>query len=201
METGDRRTYPRGMEYGHTEDYGVLTVREYALLPDEAYGDLVRGRLVREPLPKPWHGMIEVALARALHEWVQPRALGIVLTECGFLLRDEPPTVRGPDVAFVAAGRLPRGGMANEYWPGAPDLAVEVLSRSTRAITADKVEDYLATGSRLVWVVDPQARTLIVHEPDRPTRTLRGTALLYGEPVLPGFLLPVDQLFADLPSV
>jgi Uma2 family endonuclease len=199
MERNDARFYPRTMQYDESRDYGTLTVREYALLPQEAYGDLVAGRLVREPQPRTWHSIIESTITRELDAWVRPRALGLVLPECGFLLREEPPTVRGPDVAFVAAARIPAGGPPNEFWPGAPDLAVEVLSTTTRGLTWEKVADYLETGSRIVWVVDPLHRAVVVHEPDRPERTFAHEDLLDAEPLLPGFRLPVSRLFIDLP--
>ena len=187
------------MRYDESQDYGTLTVREYALLPPEAYGDLVAGRLVREPRPRTWHSIIEMAVAYELDAWVRPRGLGLILPESGFLLRVDPPTVRGPDVAFVAAERIPAGGPPNEFWPGAPDLAVEVLSPTTRVLTGQKVADYLETGSRIVWVVDPLHRAVVVHEPDRLERTLAHGEILDAEPLLPGFRLPVSRLFIDLP--
>lgn len=188
------------MRYEEPGEYGVLTVREYGALPDEAWGDLVDGRLVREPRPNMWHSIIETTLVRELEAWIRPRRLGFVFVEGGFLLREEPPTVRGPDVAFVSSARVPLEGLPAGFWPGAPDLAIEILSPSNRALTGDKVADYLATGSRLVWVVDPLRRAVVVQETDRPNRTLAGDDLLAGEPVLPGFRLPVSRLFEDLPA-
>jgi Uma2 family endonuclease len=100
-----------------------------------------------------------------------------------------------PDVSFIARERLP-----DELWIGiipiAPDLAAEVASPSNRqADILDKVGLYLKAGTRLVWLVRPEARTVTVFRPDRPERILRIGEELDGEDVLPGFRLPLERLF------
>lgn len=85
------------------------------------------------------------------------------------------------------------------FIPGAPDLAVEVRSRdNTLADLAVKATEYVASGARLVWIVDPRARRVEVLRPGRPAETRSECDLLEGEPVLPGFSLPVSRLFAEL---
>src|SRR5687767_13496998 len=90
---------------------GPTTIAHLKQLPDDGYRyDLVRGWLVREPPPGGEHGEIAAELIRALGNHVKAHRVGRVFTcDTGFVLAEDPPTVRGPDVAFVAAGRLPPG--------------------------------------------------------------------------------------------
>src|SRR5688572_14405192 len=85
-----------------------MTIEEYSQLPvDDRYRDeLVRGYIVREPRPNTEHGWLAARLAHALIEIVEQHRAGIVVCESGFILEHEPPTVRGPDVAFISASRL-----------------------------------------------------------------------------------------------
>lgn len=110
--------------------------------------------------------------------------------------------VRLPDVAYVSRDRLPGGLVPRERVPTlAPDLAVEVLSGSNTADEIDqKLREYFQSGTRLAWVVDPRTRTTAVyHRPGDPTRVLDPTDRFDGEHVLPGFTLPVEELFRNVP--
>jgi Uma2 family endonuclease len=142
------------------------------------------------------HGRIAIEVGYRLAAFVKSKGLGTVFAaETGFLLSRDPDTVRAPDVAFVRKGRVatpPRG-----YYPGAPDLAVEVVSPDDRSGEVEgKVEDWLGAGTRAVWVVDPASRTVAVHEPGKPARVIRETGILRGGKVLRGFDLPVRDIFA-----
>jgi Uma2 family endonuclease len=107
--------------------------------------------------------------------------------------------VRAPDVAFVRADRMPTGRALRAFLPLAPDLAVEVLSASDTATElAEKLDDYLAAGTPLVWLVDPARRTVQVHTRDAPVRRLAAPDVLDGAPVLPGFRCAVAELFEGL---
>jgi Uma2 family endonuclease len=134
-------------------------------------------------------------LGYRLGEYVEPRKLGTILAaETGFLLSRDPDTVRAPDVAFVRAEREP--GPIRGYFPGAPDLAVEVLSPEDRpGPVAEKVAEWLAAGALEVWVVDPRERTVTVHEPHRESRVVDESERLRGGEVLPGFELEVREIF------
>jgi Uma2 family endonuclease len=115
-----------------------------------------------------------------------------VLVEAGFVLRRNPDTVRGPDVSFVSHARIPRGRLPVAFIPGAPDLAVEILSPDDRpAEVADRVADYLEAGTKLVWVCDPARRAVTVHRPGLPPETVSSDGWLDGGEVLPGFLCAV----------
>jgi Uma2 family endonuclease len=135
-----------------------------------------------------------------LNEHVKRLGLGTVLVEAGYVLRRMPDTVRGPDISFVSNSRVPRDQIPETFIPGAPDLAVEIISpRSRWSEVEERVADYLAGGARLVWLVDPRERRVIVRYPDRPPAVLMGSGTLEGEDVLPGFTLPMAELFAPLP--
>jgi Uma2 family endonuclease len=119
-----------------------------------------------------------------------------VLVESGYVLGRGPDTVRGPDVSFVSATRLPPDQIPEQFIPGAPDLAVEILSPSSRwSEVEEEVADYLAGGTRLVWVVEARERRVMVRYPDRPPRTLTAGDVLDGEDVVPGFALALADLF------
>lgn len=96
----------------------------------------------------------------------------------------------------MAEARIPKTGIPAAYWPFAPDLAVEVVSPSDRASDVEaKVGDYLAAGTRLIWIVDPAARVVRVHRSLRDVQVLAEDAELTGGDVLPRFRCPVQRLF------
>ena len=217
---------PRGRPSGRP-----MGVEEFARLPEEGgRTELVRGRVVREPPAGFEHDVVAAALESLLETYVRRRRLGVVAGRTAFVLSRDPPTVRRPDVAFVAAERLDRRALRGRFWPGAPDLAAEVLAPEGEPSAVDeRVRDYLAAGVRLVWVVDPRAWTVTVYRPGRPPRVVRtarparpGAAArpgappappaaaaprprrpagdeLVGEDVVPGFRVPVADLFEGRP--
>jgi Uma2 family endonuclease len=108
-------------------------------------------------------------------------------------------TIRSPDAAFVRAERIPAAGIPFGWFPFAPDLAVEVLSASdTASVLHEKLDDYLAAGTTVIWVIDPARRTVEVHAADAPVRRLREGDTLDGTPVLPDFRCAVAELFEGL---
>ncbi len=150
--------------------------------------ELVRGQLVvREP-PGTWHGVIAANLAYYVSDFVRRQGLGIVAgQDTGFKIASEPDTVRAPDVAFVGHERaeLIR---ARGYAATAPDLLAEILSPDDRpAEILAKVADWLAAGTKIVWVVDPERREARVYRQDGSLSVLHEGDSLDGEDVLPGF--------------
>jgi Uma2 family endonuclease len=143
---------------------------------------------IREPALVP--GLTEIVFDVA-------RRLGRVFTgEPGFRLTTDPDTVRAPDVAFVRQERVPAMGLPKGYWPGAPDLAVEVISPTDLYTEVDeKVATWLEHGTRLVFVVNPRRRTVAVHRPGRLVRMLGEGDVLNGEDIVPGWALAVGDLF------
>lgn len=179
------------------------TTRLYTAEDLEAMGSdapfiLIDGRLVREERASGRRAsQIAGLILTELNNFVRPRGLGEVYGADGaFILRRDPDTVLVPDAAFVRADRLPAGDDRG-FVPVAPDLAIEVLSPSNRQRQiVRKVALYLATGSQLVWVIDPDAETVTVHERDAQPRTLGEADTLDGGRVLSGFMLPLARLFA-----
>jgi Uma2 family endonuclease len=116
--------------------------------------------------------------------------------ETGFRLTRDPDTVRAPDIAFIATRKLP-SSMPNEaFWPGAPDLAVEVLSPDDRTGEVnEKVEAWLAAGTSAVWIVDPKLRKVMTYQPAAAAKIYSIGETLIGDPVVPGFSCPVDRIF------
>ena len=176
-----------------------MTLEEYADLdePDERYvSELVRGVLVREPRPKDPHGHVQILVAYALQSWA--RTVGARVTaESGYILSQDPATLRGPDVAVVLHPR-PTHGESLGWVAGAPDVAVEVVSPSdTSSAMQEKTLEYLNAGAKQVWLVDPRARTVTVYRADGSARIHREHETLEGEDVLVGFAVPVSELFED----
>lgn len=176
---------------------GLLTLHDYALTADtdDLPTELVRGVLVREPRPGALHGRIQVRLAYHLERWAMEHPGVQVTTESGYILSDEPATVRGPDLAVNVRTSDPTN-QPGGWIRGAPDVAVEVLSPSdTSSAVQSKTLDYLEAGSAAVWIVDPGAATVTVFRPDGTATLLRKGEVLSGESVLPGFELELDELF------
>jgi Uma2 family endonuclease len=176
----------------------LVTADELAHLPDDDFRyELVEGRVVRMSPPGIRHGAIAVAICRVLDQHVTTHKLGIVVAESGFKLADKPDTVRGPDVAFVRRERIPNTGLPSGFWDGPPDLAVEILSPDDRqSDVRQKVEEYMGHGVSLVWVVDPERRTVTVHSSvTSPPRTVTEHQIIDGADVLQGFSCKVALIF------
>jgi Uma2 family endonuclease len=144
-----------------------------------------------------YESYLAVLISSALTQFAQRHDLGIVLGPDG-MVRLAPQLVRIPDVSFICWDRLPgRRVPRTAMFDLAPDLAVEVLSSgNTRQEMDRKLRDYFDAGVRLVWYVQPADQTATVYDrPDRAT-LLRGGDLLDGRDVLPGFSLPLAELFA-----
>jgi Uma2 family endonuclease len=177
----------------------TLTLSEYAALDDPEYEfvtELVRGVVVREPRPRNLHGEVQVEIAFHLRAWARSRG-AVVTAESGYILEEEPATVRGPDVALTLERRTTEG-VPGGWVRGAPDLAVEVLSPSDSASAIQqKILEYFHAGARLVWIVDPQVRAVIVHRPDGSAAVLRDGESLEGGDVLEGFAVAVSELLGS----
>jgi Uma2 family endonuclease len=179
-----------------TTAQSITTAEQLLAAGDIGRCELVRGELIMMS-PAGWeHGNITYELSRLLGNHIKARGLGKVCTaETGFILARHPDTVRAPDIAFVRTERLPRERRRG-FYDGPPDLAVEVVSPDDRASEIQaKVQEWFVGGCHLVWVVDPQTRTITVYQPDRSVQVLRETDELTGGDVVPGFTLAVRQVF------
>ena len=174
----------------------LMTAEELLEMPDDGnLYELVAGRLIRMS-PSAWlPAVVASNMNYEMVRHVRENQLGFCGTaDGGMLLRRGPDTVRAPDVWFVRAERMP-SEVKNEFFPGSPDLAVEVLSPSDRfSDVVQKARDYLAAGSLLVWVLDPQGRTSAVFYPDGSARLLGEDDALDGGDVLRGFSVTLRQL-------
>src|SRR2546422_877614 len=163
-------------------------------IPDKRT-ELVRGVLVvREPAGYN-HGRVIAQLTGRLWSHVERTAAGQLLgAETGFTLFRDPDTVRAPDIAFVHRDRLPDPA-SRGFVDLAPDLVVEVLSPDDRpGETLGKVGDWLQTGTRLVWVIDPERRTARIYRADGRETSVTEAGELRGEEVLPGLACPLSSL-------
>ncbi len=172
----------------------LLSLAEFEQLPDEdVRQELDEGELITMPPAQDRHGTVQGNLHYFLKHFLRGKALGRVVVEVGCLLSREPPTVRAPDVAFLRAGRVaPQSG----YQVGAPDLAIEVVSPSDTATQLDrKVDQYLKAGAHTVWVVHPDSHQVRIFESDGTTRLVGENDTLTLPELLPGFSLPVRDIF------
>ena len=175
-----------------------LTAEQYLALPDAGrLTELVRGRIVEMPSPKPAHGYYCGNVYWALRGYVQPRKLGRVVTnDSGVQTERGPDTVRGPDVAFYSYAKVPEGPLPEGYWP-APELVFEVRSPSDRwpAIGA-KAMEYLNAGVLAVCVLDPETESVGVYTQNEFPRRLTADEELTLPEVFPDFRVTVRDLFA-----
>lgn len=176
----------------------LMTAEDLERLPANGMRhELVRGELRTMPPAGGEHGYFGVNLTLPMGNHAKANKLGIVLgAETGFKLATNPDTVRAPDVAFIRKARIPPTGIPRGYWPGAPDVAVEVVSPSdTVDEVEEKVQEWLAAGTALVWIVYPRSRTVAVHRSPTDVTILSEKDELDGETVMPGFRFPVREVF------
>lgn len=158
--------------------------------------ELILGKLLSFPFNGAAHGDLVAGLSAAIYLFATENRLGAVFAPgTGFILEQNPDTVRAPDTGFVRQDRITTP-LTGKYFPGAPDLAVEVVSPNDRADEVqDKVQDWLSHGTQLVWVVEPKTRTVTVYRPDGTANVLQADGTLDGEDVLPGFRFPLSKLW------
>jgi Uma2 family endonuclease len=175
-----------------------MTSEELLRLPDDGKRrELVQGEL-REMAPAGGrHGDVAGALHVLLGHYVREQRLGKVpAAETGFLVGRNPDTVRAPDVCFIARDRVPPTGSPRGYWDLAPDLVAEVVSpNDTAAEVQSKVQMWLETGVRLVWVVYPDTRSVMAYESLKEISTFTTGDTLSGDNVVPGFECSVSEIF------
>jgi Uma2 family endonuclease len=158
--------------------------------------ELVLGAL-RVMSPSGWrHGNVTSNIHTRLASFVERHDLGMMFgAETGFRLSRNPDTVRAPDVAFVAKRSLPVKMPNEAFWPGAPDLAVEVLSPGDRTGEIDeKIDAWLTAGCASVWVVDPELQTVTIYHSRTQVHVKTVGEEIADDPVVPGFSCRVDEL-------
>jgi Uma2 family endonuclease len=182
------------------EQAGKLwTEAEIQALPDNGcLHEVVAGQLVMSPKNNFQHEQICERLNFALESFNRAHRLGAVFgSSMGFWMKNR--NCRAPDVSFVSKERLIRLGFkpdAKSFFPGAPDLAAEVLSPgNTHAEIDERLRDFFDSGSQVAWIVHPDKQLAEVCHSLADRRILGVGGSLDGEHLLPGFSYPVSDLF------
>jgi Uma2 family endonuclease len=176
----------------------LLTAEDLLRLPDDGCRyELVDGEVRKMAPAGSQHGRIAVNITLQLAGFVRANDLGVVFAaETGFKLRSDPDTVRAPDAAFVTKARYARTGDVLGYWPGAPDLAIEVLSPNDNfSEVEEKVFEWLDAGARLVVLFDPRKRTATAYRSRTNIRVYTADETLDASDVVAGWLFEVARAF------
>ena len=174
----------------------LLTADEFYIFcgQNDGWYELVDGEVVELAPPNDEHGSTALNVGSALNNYRRLHGAGQARVETGYTLRTGPDTVRGPDVSFVLQPRVE--GRGQGFVPGAPDIAVEVVSPSdTAAGMARRVADYLAAGSQRVWVVYPTGQRVVIHFAAGSVISYDGDDVITDEELLPDFSLPLSEIF------
>lgn len=158
--------------------------------------ELVRGEVIELPPPMKPHGVVCANVARIVGNFVFQRSFGYVTTnDSGVILERDPDTVRGPDVALYEDAQS-FDELHPKYGENPPLLAVEVISPSDKPKkVVHKVFDYLRCGVKVVWLIDPETKTIDVYRPGQEILELTEASELPGGDELPGFRAAVKDVF------
>ncbi|MCX7969148.1 MAG: Uma2 family endonuclease [Armatimonadetes bacterium] len=172
----------------------VWTDEELMKIKHEGKVELVDGEVILMTPAGLEQGGICADLLTRLNNYVRRHKLGRVFdAQTGFRPHEN---MRAPDISFVSFERLPKGELPKGFGRFAPDLAVEVFApNETVADYEDKVAEYLSWGVRLIWLVDPNTRTVTVVRADGERKVLGEKDVLSGEDVVPGFKIRVKKIF------
>ena len=172
-----------------------LTPEDLLTRADDWPSELVNGELVELHVSKETSALALIINA-SLFLWVKARGLGTVFqNDCGLQIFSDPSKVRFADGSYVSRQRL-ESVAGGGHLTVAPDLVLEVVSPHDNAeIVETKIQEYLGAGVRMVWVVYPATRVAYVFGPERAVRLLSPGDALEGGDVLPGFSLPLKELF------
>jgi Uma2 family endonuclease len=168
-------------------------------LPPVEYYEYVDGIGLERPEMSTKSQLLGFRIARRLDAYGERTGLGFAMTEVLFRLPLERDRRRCPDAAFVPYSVWSKGRDFPDThgWDALPSLCVEVVSPSDIVVELEtKIEEYLEAGVALVWVVHPQHQFIAIHERGRPVRRAYRSEVLDGGDVLPGFTLPLAELFA-----
>lgn len=177
----------------------LMTAEELLEMPDDGFRyELVKGELVKEMGTGLEHALISDNFYWNMGSYVRRYNLGRILTsDFGYRLRNDPDTVRIPDLAFVRRERLEAVSVIKGYFPGPPDLAIEVISPNDRYRDVEsKLSDYFEAGARMVILLEPDGRTVKVYRSPTDVVVLTEADTLDGGDVVPGWRMPVAEIFA-----
>jgi Uma2 family endonuclease len=180
-----------------------MTTEQLLALPEDGIERwLIRGELREKPMTvrNRWHSRVLARISQLLGVWLdgQPAPRGEILSgEAGVKLRRDPDTTVGVDLIYVGPDLASQEPDDTRLIDGVPTLAVEILSpNDTVDEINEKIDTYLEAGVALVWIIDPHHRTVLVHAPGAEPQLFNATQELAGDPHLPGFRVPVAQIFS-----
>lgn len=177
------------------------TEAELEALPEDGYlHEVVDGQLIMGPKNNFFHGRICARLSAALHTYSSTHRLGVVLdSSTGLWMHNR--NCRAPDISFIPKARLESLGFkpsSKQFYPGAPDLAVESLSpNNTRAEIDARLKDFFVSGTQIAWIINPEQECVEVCHAPLSRRLVGPGAALDGENLLPGFSYLIADLFRD----
>lgn len=173
-----------------------MTGEELFRRPDLEPCELVRGRVVALSPTGYGHGAVEAKITTRLTIYVEATGKGEVVNgEVGIFIQRDPDTVRAADILFISKERLARR-ISKSYLDVAPELVVEVLSPDDRwTDVTEKLEDYFSAGVDRVWVLVPKLRRVLIYRSLTEVTQLNADQILTDEDILPGFSVPVSNLF------
>ena len=181
----------------------TYTPADLLAMPDSSGVELVDGNLVEKPVSA-LSAFVETKILARLENFCDARKTAVVLSSTNGIqcFPNEPNKVRKPDAAVFKRERFTREHLMEGFVSIAPDLAVEVVSTHDEfAEVIEKVEEYLAAGIPLVWIIDPENEIVIIHRRDGSVTKLRKNDELSGENILPGFTCKVAELFPDTNAI
>jgi Uma2 family endonuclease len=173
-----------------------LTLEQFAGLPaDGARHEMDAGVLITLPPAKSLHSRVARSVFIAIQECLDRSDVREAFPEAGYMLSEDPLTIRQPDVSVISKERI-AATEAESYFQGAPDLAVEIVSPSDSAQDLEaKVRQYLQAGAQQVWVLYPKTKNIHVFSGTRSLLILDENQTLEGGEFLPGFSIKVSDLF------
>jgi len=175
----------------------LMTADELLATGSDAPYELWEG-VLREVSPSGFRsGAVGSRLQILVGQFVLERGLGLTTNaDAGYVLSEVSQTVVAPDIGFVRANRLADNVPDRGFFPGRPDLAVEVISPTDERADIDRKQSlYARAGVPLVWWVDSERRTVTVHRPGQNPEILDESAMLDGGEILPGFQLKISRIF------
>ncbi len=174
----------------------LLTAEEYFASCHLERSELIDGKVIELMPPGAKHGALAALIASFLNPFVRPRKLGRIYVETGYVLQRDPTIVRSPDVSFLEASRL-EDVETSGFIEGTPTLAVEIVSPGDKwSEVESKTRLYLEKGTREVWIVEAESRTVEVRRVGQPSRIYLQTETLQTD-VLPDFQMPLAEVFED----
>jgi Uma2 family endonuclease len=177
---------------------GLITAEQFLHWPDEGPCELVQGEIVHLTASRLRHGMVELSLGAALKAYSKESGRGVVASgEVGIWVRRNPDTVRGADLVFISRERYARRNPKG-FLDVPPELVVEVLSPDDRyGDVMEKLREYLDLGVDLIWIVDPERRYVLAYRTLHDVERFEEGDILKDEEILPGFALPLAELFGE----